>query len=344
MQLTINNYHPHIFVKNLSEQLSVESSTDCLEEIIELPESLGQGRVTGFMFSDGISFIVFDCLLSEDWELKFEIKEPSPLQFIFDIQGELWHALNHGNIRYHLNPLQGSISACPLNSKQNIKIPGKREVLFTMLLVDRATYLNKIDCMVDQMPEKLSSIFTDTNAENSFLYQGNYSIAAAECIRKITLDDHDGIVRSTYLEGKVLELLSRQIKQFKDDLLLPGKQVMLRKNDIDKIKIARDLLIENFHAPPTIAVLAKKSGINQQKLKAGFKNIFDKTINQYLTEERMDMASLLLLKDHSVKEVASEVGYSNHSYFSRKFKAKFGVLPKDYLKSVKAKMSRLEME
>lgn len=179
-------------------------------------------------------------------------------------------------------------------------------------------------------------------AKKPFFYQGNYSIAAAECIRKITSDAHNGLVRSTYLEGKVLELLSRQMKQFKDDLRLPGKQVMLRKYDIDKIKNARDLLIENLQDPPTIEILAKKSGINQQKLKSGFKSVFDKTINQYLTEERLDLASILLLKEHSVKEVSSEVGYTNHSHFAKKFKLKYGVLPKDYLKSIQVRMDGIK--
>lgn len=338
MNLTFRTYHPHKLIKSLADQLKIPSHTDCLEEIIELSGKLGHGKITGFRFSDGISFVVFDCMLNRDWNLKFVNDFPAPLQFNFEIEGEVWHNFNNGTIRYHLNPLQGSITSCPTNSIQSLKLPGNRKILFTILMIDREEYLKKIDCIVDKMPEQLSAIFTDLGAEKSFFYQSNYSISAAECIKKITDNNHEGLVRSTYLESKVLELLSKQVKQFQDDLLSPNRQVMLRKYDVTKIKYARDILIENLHNPPTIEELAKKAGINQQKLKSGFKAIFDKTINQYLTEERMDLASILLLKEHSVRDVASEVGYSNHSYFAKKFKEKYGVLPKDYLKSIQIRI------
>lgn len=338
MNLTFRKYQPHTFIQSLAKQLKIASSRDCLEEIIELSGKLGHGKITGFRFSDGISFLVFDCMLNKDWTLNFVNDFPAPLQFNFEIEGEVWHHFNNGNIRYHLNPLQGSITSCPSNSVQSLKLPGNRKILFTILMIDRAEYLKKIDCIVDKMPEQLSVVFTDLKAEKPFFYQGNYSISAAECIKKITENNHDGLVRSTYLEAKVLELLSKQVKQFKDDLLSPNRQVMLRKYDVEKIKFARDILVEHIQNPPTIEMLAKKAGINQQKLKSGFKAIFDKTINQYLTEERMDLASILLLKDHSVGDVATEVGYTNHSHFAKKFKEKFGVLPKDYLKSIQIRI------
>jgi len=341
MKLEITKYYPHLFIKNLANQLGVTSHTDCLEEIIEISGKLGHGKITGFSFSDGVGFLIFNCMLNQDWMLNFNNDDAPPLLFNFIIEGEIWHTLNHGDIRYHLNPLQGSITACPTKSVQQIKIPGKTKVLFTILTINRKKYLKKIDCMADKMPDKLSDIFTDKHAKRTFFYQGNYSIAAAECITKIAKDENSGLVRSTYLEGKVLELLSRQIKQFKDDLLSPGKQVMLRKYDIDKIKFARDILIENLQSPPTIENLAKKAGINQQKLKSGFKTIFDKTINQYLTDERLDIATLLLMKDNSVKEVADAIGYVNHSHFAKKFKSKYGVLPKDYLKNIQTRINEV---
>ena len=337
MKFEIERYHPHYLIKSIARQIGTTSHTDCLEQIIPLSGKLGHGKITGFLFSDGVSFLLFDCMLNEDWELHFTEKTKTPLQFNFKIEGEVWHTFNNGDIRYHLNPLEGSITACPYASPQTLKLPGKRKILFAALFINRETYIDKIECIVDKMPEKLASIFSDTDSKKPFFYQGNYSISAAECINKITKNEHSGLVRSTYLEGKVLELLSRQIKQFTDDLLAPGKQVMLRKYDVDKIKYARDILIENLIDPPTIELLSKKAGINQQKLKSGFKAIFETTINKYLRDERLDRASLLLLQGHSVKETASSIGYINHSHFAKKFKEKYGILPKDYLKSIQSK-------
>ncbi len=339
MNLTFNKYHPHSFIKTLAKQLGTTSHTDCLEEIIELSAPLGRGKIIGFIFSDGIGFIIFDCVINEDWVLSFTDALPAPLQFNFEIEGEIWHSFNNGDIRYHLNPLQGSITACPNASSQKFTLPGKRKIVYATLLIERKRYLEKIDCIVEKLPEKLQTIFSDTESKKTFFYQGNYSIAAAECINKLVKNQQKGLIRSTYLESKALELLSRQIKQFTDDLLSPGKQVMLRKYDVEKIKFARDLLIKDIKDPPTIEALAKKAGINQQKLKSGFKIIFETTINRYLRNERLERASLFLLQGVSVKETALEIGYTNQSHFARKFKEKYGILPKDYLKSIQTKVS-----
>ncbi len=339
MKLKFDKYHPHSFIKSLAKQLGMTSHTDCLEEVIELSAPIGRGKIGGFIFSDGIAFMVYDCMLNEDWVLEFSDAAPAPLQFNFEIEGEIWHSFNNGDIRYHLNPLQGSVTACPRNSTQEFMIPGKRKIVYASLLIERERYLKKIDCIVEKMPDKLQNIFSDSKSEKTFFYQGNYSISAAECMNKIIKNEQKGLVRSTYLEGKALELLSRQIRQFTDDLLSPDKQVMIRKYDVDKIKFARDLLIKDIQNPPTIEALAKKAGINQQKLKSGFKAIFETTINKYLRNERLERASLLLLQSISVKAAAHEVGYTNQSHFARKFKEKYGILPKDYLKNIQTKVS-----
>jgi len=338
MNLTFDNYHPHEFVKSLATQLKTNSYTDCLEEIIDLSKKNGDGKITGFNFSNGIGFLVFDCVLQNDWILKFPGSNSSPLLFKFDIEGEIWHTFNDGDIHYHLNPLQGSITACPFNSSQNIKLPGQQKILFSILLINRKKYYEKIECILEKIPPKLADIFTDKKAKKAFFYQGNYSISAAECINKIISNKHNGLVRSTFLEGKVLELLSKQIRQYNDDLLNPGKQILLRKYDLEKIKSARDILIDNIANPPIIESLAKKVGINQQKLKKGFKLVFDNTINKYIRDERLERASLLLLQGNTIGEAATEVGYTNKSHFSRVFKNKFGVLPREYLKTIQSRI------
>ena len=342
MIINLHKYHPHDLIKSISEQVETTSNLDCLEQVLILHKKIGKGKITGFEFSDGVSLILFDCMLAEDWDIHFKNDFPAPLQFNFNISGEMWHFMNDNNIHYHLNPLQGSMTASPHGKDQVMKLPGKVKLLFASVMINRKIYLEKIECILDKMPSKLEVLFRDVNASQSFLYQGNYSLAAAEIIKKITNDLHTGLVRSTYIEGKSLELLARQIKQYKDDLLSPGRQVVLRKYDLEKIVEARDFLIEDFQNTPTIEELSRKVGINQQKLKAGFKVIFETTINKYLRAERLDRASLLLLQGYSVRDASTEVGYVNQSHFAERFREKYGVLPKDYLKSIRSRGKRIQ--
>lgn len=74
--------------------------------------------------------------------------------------------------------------------------------------------------------------------------------------------------------------------------------------------------------------IANKVGFSRSQLHRKLKALLDKSANQLIVEIRMNEAYRLLKnKADSVSQVAYSVGYSNLSYFSKRFKKKFGVLP-----------------
>ena len=80
--------------------------------------------------------------------------------------------------------------------------------------------------------------------------------------------------------------------------------------------------------PPTIAQLARIAGINEFKLKAGFKALFGSTIYEYLRAIRLEKAYTLIRNgEMSVSEVAYHVGYNKPSHFSRLFRDCYGINP-----------------
>nr|WP_262507883.1 AraC family transcriptional regulator [Wocania ichthyoenteri] len=70
------------------------------------------------------------------------------------------------------------------------------------------------------------------------------------------------------------------------------------------------------------------SGLAPDKLQKGFKYLFNKSVNVYITEKRLDKAAQLIYEtDFNVSELVYSVGFSSRSYFSKIFKRYFGVLP-----------------
>ena len=102
----------------------------------------------------------------------------------------------------------------------------------------------------------------------------------------------------------------------------------------EKIFQAREIILQNINQPPTIPELAKQIGINQCYLKKGFKEMFKSTVYEYVMEQRMLKAKMLLsLNTQTVSQIAEEVGYSNTSNFSNAFKKYTGLYPSELSKN-----------
>jgi len=85
--------------------------------------------------------------------------------------------------------------------------------------------------------------------------------------------------------------------------------------------------------PPSLLTLAHRVGLNDFKLKRGFREVYQTTVFGYVRMLRMEKAlSLLEAGEMNVGEVASATGYSNFGHFSEAFRKRFGVSPRDFKK------------
>ncbi len=132
-----------------------------------------------------------------------------------------------------------------------------------------------------------------------------------------------GTLQKLLVEAKVLELLAMQLGQFSK----PQRQDS-RKENKEIYYAVRAHLDNTFQQEHSLNGLARQFGINEFKLKKGFRETFNTTVFTYLFDRRMDHARQLLLDSQvNVSEVSRKVGYKNANHFSTAFKNKFGVSP-----------------
>lgn len=144
-------------------------------------------------------------------------------------------------------------------------------------------------------------------------------------------------LRAAYLNSMSMTILCEVLSELlnRDRVLHSGSG--LNERELNRIYEVRDYLAQHFTAPPKIPQLARMVGINQSKLKADFKRVLGTTIYQYVLERRMQHASRLLLeREHSVSEVAYQVGYEYPTNFTFAFKKHFGCLPHAWRKKTGA--------
>jgi AraC-like DNA-binding protein len=92
---------------------------------------------------------------------------------------------------------------------------------------------------------------------------------------------------------------------------------------------------ENFSRPITLQQLTALAGLSIAQLERHCKRIFQLTPRQMIHKARLGEASRLLQEDLSITEIALRCGYTDHSAFSRQFKALTGASPSEYRGSQK---------
>jgi len=101
--------------------------------------------------------------------------------------------------------------------------------------------------------------------------------------------------------------------------------------EIDGIYAAREMIRQNIRRHFVIRELAQKVGVNEFKLKNGFREIFGNGVYEYLRLERMQEArELLHTPTRSIKEIAAQTGYKSVNSFIKAFKKEFGLTPGEY--------------
>ncbi|WP_110968416.1 response regulator transcription factor [Pseudomonas huaxiensis] len=103
--------------------------------------------------------------------------------------------------------------------------------------------------------------------------------------------------------------------------------------NLDKIlfESTKNLMLKSLSQTPELAELAAAVGTNTKRLNEAFRNCVGITVFEYLREERMKEACMLLTKTAiSIQDIAIEIGFTGGANFSTAFKDRYGVSPRDF--------------
>jgi len=151
---------------------------------------------------------------------------------------------------------------------------------------------------------------------------GNVNLAMNRALYELMNNPLQGRFRELFSEAKILELVALQLAAVRAESPCPTQK------DRDIFHDLRCYLDTHFNDDLSLRSLSRTFGLNEFKLKKGFKTFFNHTIFDYIHEQKMLHARKLLLDDNMlVNEVAGKVGYKNPNHFSTAFKRRFGVVP-----------------
>ncbi len=86
----------------------------------------------------------------------------------------------------------------------------------------------------------------------------------------------------------------------------------------------------HLHLDLSVNECAKLVHLSSSYFSNLFKKVTGQTFLQFVTNERIDQAKLMLMKGHQVQEVAADIGYEDRRYFSEIFKKNTGMTPSEF--------------
>ncbi len=192
--------------------------------------------------------------------------------------------------------------------------------------------------------EKFHSLFSkeaahipflsDENKNKKYYDDGQTTPQMSIVLNQILNFNVNSSIKSLYVKGKVYELLSLffNTNEGTDNEKCP---FLIDEDYVQKIKLAKDIIISRMAEPPSLQELADEVGLSLRKIKEGFKQIYSDTVFNFLFNYKMEEARRLLETNTlNVNEVGIKVGYSTSSHFITAFKKKFGITPKKYIQSL----------
>ena len=250
------------------------------------------------------------------------------IQFYFCTKGNLTFNFNNGIYKINLIKDRSFLFYYPsLDLPLSLNINADSKVFIVVLSI-----------------EKLHQLFSQYEIEDNFISNTNLNKFYQEkiftpqiklALKQIEEMNFEPHFTRLYLIGKMYELFALY---FSSPTIEETDQnpFISNENQVKKIKLIRNKLLENLTNPPSIKEICSEYSISEYLLKDGFRKLFNNTVYGYILDKKLEIAKIKLEEGNlKVKDIGYEIGYENPSHFITAFKKKYGITPKQFTKNNK---------
>ena len=218
--------------------------------------------------------------------------------FTFVLKGEMTYAVDGKTYVLHQND---AILIKPGSIRERLKTPTLAKYVsynFTVYddsLIPKKTYLKDV---ISHDIRQITSIFSASHISN--IYSS---------------------------KEKVINLLNYILLEINDIINFDSNN----KHIITIIKYIN----EHMSEPISLSTVSDYVNLSKEYTSCVFKKETGKTVTEYINERKMFIAKEMILgTNHSLVNIAEQLGYDNYSYFSKMFKKQFDISPRNLKKSI----------
>ncbi|UZO82271.1 AraC family transcriptional regulator [Aquimarina sp. ERC-38] len=320
-------------LKKIAEQLGGKLMRSGNTYIFKVDNEKAKGCITGHVLSPGLDALIYDITFFK--ETKFDIDETfmNPIYFLFFLEGQIIHQFKNGKQSHLLEAYNNIILHSPKDKRNFTTVaPGVHIKMSDIHVLKKQIKKNQRGSLY-YLTEALKQMFADFNTDKIYDYKGLLSGQTANYLKLLIENDKKGVVGKLFVEASILNILSSQIGGYeayqKDNPTIDS----ISKKELSKILYICDFIVDNLSEKISIDKLTKLSGLSPVKLQAGFKYLYKQSVYEYIRDVRLETAMNLISNTNlTLSEITYLIGLSSRSYFTRIFKERYNILPKDFKK------------
>ncbi len=302
------------------------------ERILEFDNDYGNGTITGIPLDRGITFMQYHVCFQEQLTIQLDPTPSNPIYFMYCLKGNVNQNFKGASETAVLNEFQTAIVG-GTGEINEVIFPARQKVkLFIIRVPDDSKAIQ-----TESLKKQLYTLFSE-GKEQPLRYFGTYNLRIGEQLAQIGKIKQTGVVKKLLVEGILNLTLAMEVQHLKYDLYNERNPTgSLTQYELNSIKNISRKIEKHPEQQYSIKSICSECGLSASKLQEGFKLLHDKTVSDFIRNERLNTAERLIsTTDMNISEIVYTVGLSSRSYFSKIFKRRYKCSPKMYQDNKKA--------
>ena len=162
-----------------------------------------------------------------------------------------------------------------------------------------------------------------------------FDIEYKTLFNQIMQDSGEDYIRRPFTKNRIMMIVEKFLSELSQKLntIKQNDKIRISNNEVKRLLEAESYIVKQSSTLlPSIYSLSKLAAMSTTTLKTKFKKMYGYTLYEYFQKSRMQRAKVMLLTGkYSIKEIGSQLGYSNLSNFTIAFKKEFNRLPSQLL-------------
>lgn len=294
-------------------------------DVYDIDEEIGSGTITLININDDYMLTLYDYKMNVDVITDFHLTE-NYFEIEYCLMGSMYIQDKNKVNKFETNQLSVSLT----KTMEGKIIRNKDEYYQGVSIVSKQSTIQSLfDDEKDNVWEKTINQLSKEKKYQYYLGEAS-SVEIAEAFSQILSCKLSYSLRPLYYESKIQEILVLIISK---EVIIKEKirQTDLTEYEIRQITKIPSYLMTHRYDLPNLKELTQIFKIGEEKLRKGFKLIYEDTIYSYHRNTILKRGADLLLRSNlSVDEIAMDLGYSSASNFVVAFKNKYHITPLKY--------------